>query len=310
VLEHVYAPRLINLSSGSLNGCKVSEAELEDLGQKLKQYMKSGTPAERRIARYFSDHLNELPFETASSVADRLELSPMTVGRFLRALGYQGLDGIKVHLRDNVPPATWPLPNAIEQLQKDVSEGRPLAGLMTEQIEMLHHVYNLASQPQWHDAIATVLSASEVFIATHQSMSGIGRHFCDRLGFSRDGVQFSDGANGSYVEILAHQSTDPLLVVVDSYRFSKSRLIARSARRSGYKVILVTGQYTEWAHEFANITLALPPPRAGGRESLSAMAALLEFFATAVIHSAGDEAEIRGRRIAELEGMFADAPLR
>jgi DNA-binding MurR/RpiR family transcriptional regulator len=289
---------------------KSSEAELEDLTQKLKQYMKSGTPAERRIARYFSDHLNELPFETASSVADRLELSPMTVGRFLRALGYQGLDGIKVHLRETVTPATWQIPHSIEQLQKDVSEGRPFAGFMAEQIEMLHHVYNLAAQPQWLEAVALVLSSSEVFVAAHQSAAGLGNHFCERLTSARDHVHFSPGANGSYIELLGHPSSDALLIVIDSHRFAKSRLLARSARRSGYKVLLVTGQYTEWAHEFANATLSLPPLRAGSRENLTGMTALLEFLAAAVVHSAGEEAEVRGRRIAELEGMFADTPLR
>ncbi|KAA0701114.1 MurR/RpiR family transcriptional regulator [Neorhizobium sp. P12A] len=283
---------------------------MEDLSQKLKQYMKSGTPAERRIARYFSDHLNELPFETASSVADRLELSPMTVGRFLRALGYQGLDGIKVHLRETVAPTTWQIPHSIEQLQKDVNEGRPFAGLIAEQVEMLHHVYNLAGQPQWLDAVAMVLASSEVFVATHQSCAGLGHHFCERLTSARDHVYFSSGNNGSYIELLGHQSTDAMLIIIDSHRFSKSRLLARSARRSGYKVLLVTGQYTEWAHEFANATLSLPPLRVGSRENMVAMTALLEFFAAAVAHSAGEEAEVRARRIAELEGMFADAPLR
>lgn len=283
---------------------------MEDLTQKLKQYMKSGTPAERRIARYFSDHLNELPFETASSVADRLELSPMTVGRFLRALGYQGLDGIKVHLRENVAPATWQIPQSIEQLQKDVSEGRPFAGLMAEQIEMLHHVYNLAAQPQWLEAVAMILSSSEVFVAAHQSMAGLGNHFCERLTSARDHVYFSSGANGSYIELLGHQSSDALLVVIDSHRFAKSRLLARSARRSGYKVLLITGQYTEWAHEFANTTLSLPPLRAGSRENVTGMTALLEFFTASVAHSSGEEADIRSRRIIELEGMFADTPLR
>ncbi|PZM08449.1 MurR/RpiR family transcriptional regulator [Rhizobium tubonense] len=283
---------------------------MEDLGQKLKQYMKSGTPAERRIARYFSDHLNELPFETASSVADRLELSPMTVGRFLRALGYQGLDGIKVHLRETVPPGTSQLPDAIEQLRKDVAEGRPLAGLMSEQVEMLHYIYNLAAQPQWRDAVAAVLAANEVFVASHQGTACLGYQFSDHLGLARDHVQFAGGASGSYVELLCHETTDSLLVIVDSHRFAKSRLLARSARRAGYKVLLITSQYTEWAHEFANITLSLPPSRVGNRENHSAMTALLEFFAAAVFHSAGQDGETRGRRIAELEGMFADAPLR
>ncbi|AVA23012.1 MurR/RpiR family transcriptional regulator [Rhizobium sp. CB3171] len=283
---------------------------MEDLGQKLRQYIKTGTPAERRIAKYFSEHLNELPFETASSVADRLELSPMTVGRFLRSLGYQGLDGIKVHLRENVTPVTLQLPNVLEQLQKDANEGRPIAGQIAEQVEMLQHIYNLTSQPHWLDAVATILSSSEVFVTAHLSLASLGRHLCDRLAFARDHVQFLDGSNGSYIELLGHQSNDALVVIVDSPRFVASRLLARSARRSGYKVLLITSQYTEWAHEFANMTLSLPPLRAGNHENLSAMMALLEFLAVAVIHAAGEEAESRIHRIEELEGMFAHAPLR
>src|SRR5262249_10602954 len=118
------------------------------------------------------------------------------------------------------------------------------------------------------------------------------------------------GANGSYIELLGHQSNDALVVIVDSPRFVASRLLARSARRSGYKVLLITSQYTEWAHEFANMTLSLPPLRAGNQENLSAMIALLEVLAVAVIHTAGEEAESRIHRIEELEVMFAHMPLR
>ncbi|CAN7417303.1 MurR/RpiR family transcriptional regulator [Rhizobium rhizogenes] len=283
---------------------------MEDLGHKLRQYMKSGTPAERRIAKYFSEHLNELPFETASSVADRLELSPMTVGRFLRSLGYQGLDGIKVHLKENVPSVTLQLPNVLEQLQKDAYEGLSLAGQIAEQVEMLQHLYHLTSQPQWLDAVASCLSSSEIFVATHLSLAGLGRHFSDRLEFARDHVQFLDGANGSYIELFGRQGNDALVVIIDSPRFITSRLLARSARRTGYKVLLITSQYTEWAHEFANITLALPPLRIGSSNDFSAMTALLECLASAVIQAAGEEAEKRIRKIEELEGMFTCTPLR
>ncbi len=283
---------------------------MEDLSQKLKQYIKIGTPAERRIAKYFSEHLNELPFETASSVADRLELSPMTVGRFLRSLGYHGLDGIKVHLKENTPALTSQLPSVLEQLQKDASEGRPLATQIAEQVEMLQHIYNLASQPQWQEAVAAILSAGTVFVASQPGLAGIARYFSDRLAFARDQVLFLDGANGSYIELFGGPSDDGVLVVIDSPSFVSSRLLARSARRAGCKVLLVTGQFTEWAHEFANITLSLPPQRATSRESLAAMMSLLEYLAVTVIHAAGETAEIRIRRIEELQGMFVHAPLR
>lgn len=283
---------------------------MDDLGQKLRQYMKSGTPAERRIARYFSDHLSELPYETASSVADKLELSPMTVGRFLRALGYQGLDGFKVHLRETVPPTSaHKNPTTMEQLREEATAGHPLAALMAEQLDMMHHVYNLAAQPQWTDAVGTILAASDVFVAAHQTCTG-GQYLCDRLGFARDRVRMACNCTATYMELLAPSTSDSLIIIIDSHRFAKSRLLARSARRSGLKVLLITSQYTEWAHEFANITLSVPPPRVGPRDNVPAISALLEFLATAVIHAAGQNAELRARRLTEIENMFAEAPAR
>ncbi|ENN87518.1 transcriptional regulator, RpiR family [Rhizobium freirei PRF 81] len=234
----------------------------------------------------------------------------MTVGRFLRSLGYHGLDGIRVHLKENVAPVTLQLPNILEQLQKDAGESRPLAAQIVEQVEILQHIYNLANQPQWHDAVSTILSSSSVFVASHPGLAGLGRHFCERLTFARDHVLFLDGANGSYIEMLGAHSEDSLLIIIDSPRFATSRLLARSARRAGHKVLLATGQFTEWAHEFANVTLSLPPPRANSRESLSGMMALLELIAIAVAQAAGGAAESRARRIEELQGMFAPAPLR
>lgn len=234
----------------------------------------------------------------------------MTVGRFLRSLGYHGLDGIKVHLKENAPSLTSQLPNILEQLQKDASEGHLLATQIAEQVEMLQHIYNLANQPQWHDAVATILASTNVFVASHPSLAGVGRYFSDRLTFARDQVLFLDGANGSYIELFGEPADEGLLVIIDSPSFVTSRLLARSARRAGCKVLLVTGQFTEWAHEFANITLSLPPQRANSRESLSAIMSLLEYLAAAVMQAAGETAEIRTRRIEELQGMFAHAPLR
>jgi len=109
---------------------------------------------------------------------------------------------------------------------------------------------------------------------------------------------------------LGAQSEDSLLIILDSPRFVASRLLARSTRRAGHKVLLATGQFTEWAHEFANITLSLPPQRANSRDNLSGMMALLELLAIAVTQAAGETAENRIRRIEELQGIFAHAPLR
>jgi len=273
---------------------------VEDFVQKLRHYVKSGTPAERRIAKYFTEHLNDLPFETAASVADRLDLSPMTVGRFLRALGYQGLDSVKIHIRETAVTSPVQLQTSLTELQTDASSGKPLALLVTEQIQALHHIYHLTAQPQWSEAAAMISGAREVFIATHARMAGFASHFAQRLTRARDGVRALDGSGSRFAELFARQTGEgALLVIVDSRRFARARLLARTARRYGYKVVLIAAENNDWMPDQSNIMLTLPPSRLPNDDNLPPLMALLDCLAETVIAAGGDEALQRERRMAE-----------
>lgn len=273
---------------------------MEDFVQKLRHYVKSGTPAERRIAKYFTEHLNDLPFETAASVADRLDLSPMTVGRFLRALGYQGLDSVKIHIRETAVTSPVQLQTSLSELQTDASGGKPLALLVTEQIQALHHIYHLTAQPQWAEAVAMISGAREVFIATHARMAGFASHFAQRLTRARDGVRALDGSGSRFAELFARQTGEgALLVIVDSRRFARARLLARTARRYGYKVVLIAAENNDWMPDQSNIMLTLPPSRLPNDDNLPPLMALLDCLSESVIGATGDEALQRERRMAE-----------
>lgn len=280
---------------------------MEDFVQKLRHYVKSGTPAERRIAKYFTEHLNDLPFETAASVADRLDLSPMTVGRFLRALGYQGLDSVKIHFRETAVTSPVQLHTSLSELQTDASGGKPLALLVTEQIQALHHIYHLTAQAQWAEAAAMIGSAREVFIATHVRLAGFASHFAQRLTHARDGVRALDGSGSRFAELFARQSGEgSLLVIVDSRRFARARLLARTARRYGYRVVLIAAENNDWMPDQSNIMLTLPPSRMPDADNLPPLMALLDCLAETVIAEAGEEALQRERRMAEFGAILGE----
>jgi DNA-binding MurR/RpiR family transcriptional regulator len=281
---------------------------VEDFVQKLRNYVKSGTPAERRIAKYFTEHLNDLPFETAASVADRLDLSPMTVGRFLRALGYQGLDSVKVHFRETAVTSPTQLQTSLSELQTDASEGKPLALLVTEQIQALHHLYHLTAQTHWSEAVAMIGAAREVFIATHVRLAGIAAHFAQRLIRSRDGVHALDGSGSRFAELFARQSGEgALLIIVDCRRFGRARLLARTARRFGYKVVLIATENNDWLPDQTNIMLTLPPARSPDDDNLPPLVALLDCLSESVIIAAGEEAIERSRRMLEFGTILGES---
>jgi DNA-binding MurR/RpiR family transcriptional regulator len=284
---------------------------MEDFIHKLRQYAKNGTPAERRIAKYFSEHLNDLPFETAASVADRLDLSPMTVGRFLRALGYQGLDSVKVEMRETAATSAVHLQNAIGELQTDAADGRPLAILVAEQIQALHHIYHLTAQPNWSEAVGLISGVKEVFVATHARLAGLANHFCQRLTQARDGVHALEGTDNRFAELFARPSVDQsLLVIIDCRRFAKARLLARTARRYGYRVILISAQNGDWMPDQSNVVLPLPPPRMPDADNLPPLIALLDCLAESVVMASGEEAVQRRRRMAEFANILGETASR
>lgn len=284
---------------------------MEDFVQKLRQYAKSGTPAERRIAKYFTEHLSDLPFETAASVADRLDLSPMTVGRFLRSLGYQGLDSVKVHIRDVSTVSATQMQASMSELQVDAVEGKPLAVLVSEQIQALHHIYHLTGQPQWADTVTAIRNAREVFIATHVSQASFATHLSQRLTVARDGVHALDGTGNRFAELFARvNGNEALLVIIDSQRFKKARLLARIARRYGYRTVLISAQSANWLPDQTNLILPLPSARPGEPDNLPPVIALLDCLSSAVVAAAGEEAVQRAGRMAEFSAMLGEDPNR
>ena len=56
-------------------------------------------PAQRQVARFFTEHAAQLGFYSAAEIAERLGTSDATVIRTAQALGYRGLTDLKRSLR-------------------------------------------------------------------------------------------------------------------------------------------------------------------------------------------------------------------
>jgi DNA-binding MurR/RpiR family transcriptional regulator len=77
------------------------------LVQRIEARHETMTRSERVIAAYLRAHARELPFETAASIARKVGVSPMTVGRFLRGLGYDGVSAVKAELSSTLQQVPW-----------------------------------------------------------------------------------------------------------------------------------------------------------------------------------------------------------
>lgn len=74
------------------------------------------TPSEKRVASWLLAHAAQIPFETAESVGLATGTSGITVGRFLRKLGYRNLEDAKKSLRD--PHQPWGMNERLDSWQQ------------------------------------------------------------------------------------------------------------------------------------------------------------------------------------------------
>ncbi|OOG71300.1 hypothetical protein BLJAPNOD_05859 [Ensifer sp. M14] len=263
--------------------------------------------SDKLIAHYIERNLAEIPFETAKSIASRLELSPMTVGRYLRRMGFDGLDQLKHELRRGSSNPAWQVKGPVDRLREDIREGKLLAGLIQEQINNLGMVYELTTSPEWQKAIDALIGASEVYVAAYQNVRGIAQYFASQLSYTRSRVQFVDGLNGTYSELLDGSVEGRVLFLHDVRRFAaKARPLAMEARRAGVKVILYTDEYCPWAAEVSDICLVVPGSHGPLWDGAATTIAVMDLMLSNIIVVLGDEVSERVGMLTRLQDVFGD----
>lgn len=239
----------------------------------IKRDWKGYTPSEQKIATFFLNHLQELPFETAASIGKRVSVSPMTVGRYIKKLGYADLREIKAELRDS---------SADEVLSRnDASRTAFADASLKAKIKGLADVYEITGSSEWPRIVSMLASAKVVHVASFQVGRFLGLGFATFLQNLRPRVYFADGNDGSYADVLIDPDPDACLVLIDFRRYSRHfRLLAEEAAARNIRTIIVTDVYCHWAREITDNVLMIETDF--GIRSLSMGQLLFELLLAAV----------------------------
>lgn len=263
--------------------------------------------SDKLLAHYIERNIADLPFETARSIAQRLQLSPMTVGRYLRRMGFDGLDELKNELRHGSANPAWQVKGRFEGLEQDRQEGKLLAGLIQQQIDNLTQIYGVVQSSEWQKTIDALIGATEVYVAAYQNVRGVAQYFASQLSYTRPRVQFVDGLNGTYSELLDGSVEGRLLFLHDVRRFAaKARPLAQEARRAGVKVVLLTDEFCPWGPEVSDICLIVPGSHGPLWDGAATMTAVMDLMLSNIIVVLGEEVNERVETLTRLQDIFGD----
>lgn len=255
----------------------------KDFQKKLKSRWETFTTSEQKIATHLLQNISGIPFETAASIGKRVGVSPMTVGRFLRNLGYAGLNELKEELRGDAP---WLQLYAIPE---QASQGDPVSETLRAEIRGLTKAHALTRSPEWKAIVRMLVAAERVSVASFHHGRFLGMGFASLLQHVKPRTLFAEGLDGAYADVLLDSTENSCLLLIDFRRYSRHfRVLAEEAVARGIPLAIVTDSQCYWARQLTDNVLMLPVDADRAWYNFTAATSLLSLLVGAVSREQGD----------------------
>ena len=278
-----------------------------ELFTRIEQTFSQLTPSEKRVAGWLLAHAVQIPFETADGIAKATGTSGITVGRYLRKLGFRNLEDAKASLRELpvVPYQPWGMNERLDSWHQQQSlPDRAHQSLLLE-IDAITHVYQLAQGETFLRIAQQLAHAEAVYILGIQSTRGIANAFFSHLEYLRPKVSYSEGLSGSWVESLNSGFNQPYVVITDTRAYSAtSRQYCRVASERGIPLALITDVWCPWARDYAIDLLQVKTDTGHFWDSLAPVSCLFNLLLSAVVAQLGDSLAGRLQTNRQLQQQF------
>ena len=236
----------------------MTEAGAPVLSERIAERQPRMTRSERRIASYMLGNLHLLPFENAAAIAARTGVSAMTVGRFLRSIGYDGMSELKSELRDAALSSGLRISGRLDRIRASRGLGKDLHRNLQLEVNALLGVYEHVGTPRWKEVVGKLARADEVHVAGFQTLAGVAADFAARLEYLRPGVHAVDGRDGTFAGVFAGRARQPCVVLLEMRRYTRySRLLAQSAKERGIALVVICDRHCDWFGEHTPLVFTL-----------------------------------------------------
>lgn len=217
------------------------------------------TKLERRVAVYLLSNPDAILVETSDALAKRAYVSPMTVTRFFKKLGFQTAAEAKEGAKRNF---STQLPNAIgsrfEHFQRQRTHlGRD--GDVKGAVAAIRYASEYRATAVWAEIVDRVAHSDGVFVIGFQTMRYLASGLVSRLNYIRANVHELDGVDGVYAPFFSSTASRRTLIIVDTFRYGKNGpVLAKVAREQGADVIILCDEHCKWATEITPLVVTLP----------------------------------------------------
>lgn len=225
----------------------------------IREHEASLTKREARIAAYLSARPETIAMESGAVLAERIGVSPMTLTRFFRKLGFDSAaaarESVKTDLYGPSPrrriASRFERYKALQNHNDDSDLSIASNGLQKA----------IALRPTcgWKQIVKLTAKADMVYITGFQSMRYLAEGLYQRLRYVRNNVTLLDNVDGVCGNMFTDQVPRKTLIMIDNFRYAaQGPVLLQAAVDAGIDVVLFCDEFCDWAKDQTPHLVVLP----------------------------------------------------
>ncbi|OLP57765.1 hypothetical protein BJF93_12940 [Xaviernesmea oryzae] len=216
------------------------------------------TKLEQRIAAYLLTRPEAAAIESSAEIAKTLDVSPMTVSRFFKKLGYESSFEVRSRARADLFGGASRIDNRYEDFSQSVA-ARDLSSDHNVALQGIDKALDHRKTALWREVVRLVAESDMVFAIGLQTMHYLASGFGMRLRYLRNDVVILDGSDGVYGEFFASSARSKLLIIIDTFRYgANGPRLAEAARGQGAEVVVFCDEQCPWLGRSGEKALIFP----------------------------------------------------
>ena len=260
------------------------------------------SPAERKLARVLLASYPIAGLESVARFAERAQVSPPTVTRFITKLGFSGYPEFQETLRHEVQAR---LSSPLTRYRDDQAE-RGTESVLSDALDVaadnLKATVDVLSHRDVNEAVEIVGDVRRrVMVLGGRVSAPLARYLAAQLHLLRPGIGLVDSERSAPAQQLIDMRKGDVLIVFDYRRYQSDTIeSARVAAAQGCNVILFTDPWLSPASAFARQVIVTSVDMVGPFDSLVGAMAVVEGIVAAVLSRLGPRAQSRMQSLERL----------
>lgn len=207
------------------------------------------SPNDKLVLDYILKNKEVSCFQTASEVAELLQVSPSSVIRVSVKLGYESFSRFKRALQEELAELRMkkikvPIPYEKIKNHANLTEDELIEVMKENTLKNLEQDRNASDYMNYRRAAELISSAERVFIVGFRTCAGFAMAFGVNLNCVRPCVYVVNGSHPT-VDSLIDLTPRDTVIALSYERYSSDTLFAAEmAKRAGSKIVALTDKYT------------------------------------------------------------------